>query len=201
MRKVGDLKKTKNNPRKDADLVKLRENLEEYGDLGVIVFNVRLGELVTGNQRSDILQNAEIESKKLKEMRKDGTVGEGFIKWEGKAFAYREVSWDEEKHRRAVILANTHAGKWDKTELKKNWSDLDLSGFGILESKGKMKEDGEVVFSTELDEKSNYVVLRFDKDIDWLQFLSLVGLESTYSKRQNGKPWSKGVGSGPAVIN
>jgi hypothetical protein len=51
-----------------------------------------------------------------------------------------------------------------------------------------------VEFSTELDRESNFVVLKFDRDIDFTQVQTLLGLKSVYSKRQNGKPWCKGIG-------
>ena len=45
-----------------------------------------------------------------------------------------------------------------------------------------------------MDFESNYIVLKFNKDIDFLQIEQILELESVYSKRKNGKPWSKGVG-------
>lgn len=204
IKKVSELKKTSKNPRKNVKFEELRKNMQKFGDLGGIVFNRKLGELVTGNQRTEILKNGEIKLKELKEARKDGTVAEGIVVFDGMEFKYREVDWDIEKHREGVLIANTHAGVWDKKELKSNWGDLPLVDWGILEGSFKKVEDGEIVFSAELDEASNYVVLKFDKDIDWLQFLSLVGLEKTYSIRANGKPWSKGVGrvvDGKSLIN
>lgn len=202
--KVGDLKKTSRNPRKDVDFERLKNSMNKFGDLGGIVYNRTLGELVTGNQRGEILKNGIITKKELKEGLNDGTVAMGEIDWNGMRFNYREVEWDLDKHREAVLIANTHAGKWDTKELKASWNDLPLKDLGILEFKDKKVEEGEIKFSVELDEMSNYVVMKFDKDIDWLNFLSLVGLDKTYSKRQNGKPWSKGVGrvlDGVSVIN
>jgi len=55
-------------------------------------------------------------------------------------------------------------------------------------------EHGEIHFSEELDRVSNYVVLKFTNDIDFLNIQTILGLDSTYSKRANGKPWSKGMG-------
>ena len=53
---------------------------------------------------------------------------------------------------------------------------------------------GEVEFSQELLESRNYVVLYFDNDVDWLSARTHFKLRSVYSKRCNGKPWSKGIG-------
>ena len=54
--------------------------------------------------------------------------------------------------------------------------------------------EGKVEFSEELLESRNYVVLYFDNDIDWLNARTHFKLGSKYSKRANGKPWSKGIG-------
>lgn len=53
---------------------------------------------------------------------------------------------------------------------------------------------GKVEFSQELLESRNYVVLYFDNDVDWLNARTHFKLKSVYSKRCNGKPWSKGIG-------
>ena len=54
--------------------------------------------------------------------------------------------------------------------------------------------EGKIAFSEELLESRNYVVLYFDNDVDWLSARTHFGLKSVYSKRCNGKPWSKGIG-------
>ncbi len=53
---------------------------------------------------------------------------------------------------------------------------------------------GRIEFSSELLESRNYVVLYFDNDVDWLSAKTHFNLKSVYSKRCNGKPWSKGIG-------
>ena len=53
---------------------------------------------------------------------------------------------------------------------------------------------GKIEFSQELLESRNYVVLYFDNDVDWLSARTHFNLKSVYSKRCNGKPWSKGIG-------
>lgn len=53
---------------------------------------------------------------------------------------------------------------------------------------------GKIEFSEELLESRNYVVLYFDNDVDWLNARTHFKLKSVYSKRCNGKPWSKGIG-------
>lgn len=51
-----------------------------------------------------------------------------------------------------------------------------------------------VVFGEEVDEASNYIVLVFKNELDWLSAQTHFNLESVHSKRANGKPWSKGIG-------
>jgi ParB-like chromosome segregation protein Spo0J len=63
---------------------------------------------------------------------------------------------------------------------------------GIVENAAPVA--GRVEFSEELLESRNYVVLYFDNDVDWLSAKTHFLLKSVYSKRCNGKPWSKGIG-------
>lgn len=121
--------------------------------------------------------------------------------------ACRELGWPqipvidadaltEEQLREFIIKDNVNFGKWDIKKLKAEWDVAKLQRFG-MNVKDMIKNNsipGEIVFSTEADYESNYVVLKFDKDIDWLHIQSLLGLQSTYSIRQNGKPWAKGLG-------
>ena len=78
--------------------------------------------------------------------------------------------------------------------------DLSLTGFSpeelskYLEIDGEESEEGTVEFSEEIGEVHNYVVLYFDNEMDWLSAQTHFNLKSVHSKRQNGKPWSKGVG-------
>lgn len=77
--------------------------------------------------------------------------------------------------------------------------DLELAGFenndvaNLLELKDK-SEEGETKFSEAIGESNNYIVLTFKNDLDWLSAQSHFELETVTAKRQNGKPWSKGIG-------
>jgi hypothetical protein len=101
----------------------------------------------------------------------------------------------EEQEKEFLIKDNTSGGEWDFQMLENEWDVEQLEDWGLDMPKGKEdKEDGEIVFSNELDFQSNYIVLKFSKDIDFLNIQTILNLESTYSKRANGKPWSKGIG-------
>jgi hypothetical protein len=95
-----------------------------------------------------------------------------------------------------IIKDNISFGDDDTDALANEWDadDLEEWGMDIPDIKENDKIDGEIIFSNELDFESNYIVLKFSKDIDFINIQSILGLESTYSKRANGKPWSKGIG-------
>lgn len=103
--------------------------------------------------------------------------------------------WTEEKRKEFTIKDNASFGEWNWEDLANEWDSEQLSDWGVdvLGLKEK-KEDGDIFFSSEIDQCSNYVVLKFSTDIDFLNIQTLLGLESTYSKRANGKPWAKGIG-------
>lgn len=147
----------------------------------------------------------------------------------GRVLAARRLGMDEvptlslehltDAQVRAYVIADNklalNAG-WDDALLASELEALKQEGFELgivgfteqeleeLRSFAEENEKEEVVkYSTELDQESNYVVLKFSKDIDWIQAETLLGIESTYSLRQNGKTWSKGVGrvlDGPKTL-
>jgi len=89
------------------------------------------------------------------------------------------------------------------TELLSGLNDLDfdmeLTGFDgdevskLLEMNHEEVEGSEK-FSEAIAESNNYVVLKFNNDIDWLAAQTHFNLETVTAKRQNGKPWSQGIG-------
>ena len=105
--------------------------------------------------------------------------------------------WNPDKDEQFVIKDNVAFGEWDWDMLANTFDEDELNTWGldvpVLSEKAEIEEQ-EVVFSEYLDESHNYVVLLFDNDIDWLSAQTHFELKSVYSKRQNGKPWSKGIG-------
>lgn len=117
-----------------------------------------------------------------------------------------------EEQRRAYVIADNklalNAGWNEKMLMRELFAlddakfDLSLTGFEGEELKKLLdidfgndsREEGEIEFSEELGESQNYIVLTFSNDIDWLSAQTHFGLKSLYSKRSNGKPWSKGIG-------
>jgi len=77
--------------------------------------------------------------------------------------------------------------------------DMELTGFDgdevskLLDMDGG-EQEGEIKFSEAISESNNYIVLKFNNDIDWLSAQTHFNLETVAAKRQNGKPWSQGIG-------
>ena len=109
----------------------------------------------------------------------------------------KKVSGLTEKQKREFIIKdNVGYGENDWDILANEWDTQELDEFdlGIIEKKITEQNNGAIEFSEEIDIESNYVVLKFNTDIDFINIQTLLGLKSTYSKRANGKPWGKGIG-------
>jgi len=142
--KVSDLKQYSKNPRKitEEDKAILKQGLEEYGDLGGIVYNVQLECLVGGNQRSVTLDPSDkiVITERFKKPTKTGTVAEGYILNNGEKFSYREVAWNEQRHKAATLIANKAGGTWDfgmltetLRELNEQKFNMNMTGFNKVE--------------------------------------------------------------------
>jgi len=109
----------------------------------------------------------------------------------------------------AIVIADNKLAEnagWDIDALTEELillkdADYDLSLIGFddkeLEELFAVPEkpiEPQIIFSEELGEANNYIVLAFNNDIDWLLVQSHFELKSVHSKRSNGKPWSKGIG-------
>lgn len=110
----------------------------------------------------------------------------------------------EEQQKEFIVKDNASFGAWDFEMLANQWEDLEkmenwgvevsLSKADVEELKSPNNIDTDNIFATELDRESNYIVLKFDRDIDWVQAKTLFGLKSETARRSNGKPWSTGIG-------
>ena len=100
----------------------------------------------------------------------------------------------EEQQREFIIKDNISSGEHDWEQLN-DWDQEELEKWGLdLKEEKEKKEEGDITISKEIDFESNYIVLKFSTDIDWIYIKSVLELDSSYSLRQNGKPWSKGIG-------
>jgi len=114
----------------------LKNWIEDFGDLSGIVVNNRTGEIVSGNQRSNVidLNNCDIEIyNRSNSPDRVGTVAEGVVIYEGARLNYREVEWDEKKAEQANIIANKAGGNWDWQVLTEEFELNDLLEWGFSE--------------------------------------------------------------------
>ena len=110
-------------------------------------------------------------------------------------FIVKADNLTEEQKDEFIVKDNVGFGEWDWDELANTFDAEQLEDWGLdVPGLKEPTEEGEIFFSSEIDQRSNYVVLKFSTDIDFLNIQTLLGLESTYSRRANGKPWSKGIG-------
>jgi hypothetical protein len=176
--KVTEVISNPNNPRliKDDKFRKLVKSIQEFPDM----LNVR--PLVVNKDMVVLGGNM-----RLKAIKEAGI----------KEISIEIVDWTEDQQKEFIIKDNVGFGEWNWDDLANDWDEIQLTDWGLDIpdfNKNIDNEEGEIKISTELDQHSNYIVLKFNTDIDWLQVQSIFGLESTYSLRQNGKTWSKGVG-------
>ena len=193
--KINKLKPNKDNPRiiKDYKFKKLVKSIKEFPEmmeLRPIIVDEDMT-ILGGNMRYKASIEAGLKEVPVKiakdlsdEQKQEFIVKDnvGFGEWE----------WD--------ILAN----EWDSKNLDKWGLDIPFTEDDVEEMSNPNNIDTENIFATELDRESNYIVLKFDNDIDWIQAKTLFGLKTETARRQNGKPWSSGIGrvlNGTEAIN
>ena len=192
---IQEVKPNENNPRfiKDYKFKKLVKSIKEFPkmlklrpivvnkDMVVLGGNMRLKACKeAGLKEVWVLKAENLTEKQQKEFIVKDNVGFG------------EWNWD--------ALAN----EWDRQELGDWGLEVVLTDEDIEEMNNPENIDTENIFATELDRNSNYLVLKFETDIDWLQAKTVFGLQTETSKRSNGKAWNKGIGrvlNGTDAIN
>ena len=110
---------------------RLTDTLVRLGDLGGIVHNLETDEIIGGNQRMAVFKDGEpVIVEQYDQPDEQGTVAHGFIVWQGKRYAYRQVRWDEATAEEANIAANVGAGTWDWDALS-GWDAENLQQWGF----------------------------------------------------------------------
>ena len=100
---------------------------------------------------------------------------------------------DEQVKALRIVDNKSNESPWDFDFLDDELSDISLDGFdfdfGLDKKKDKEEIEGQVPFTEVLGEENNYIVLKFDNTVDWLQLESLFDLETVkaYSSRTDGK--------------
>jgi hypothetical protein len=180
MIKLSTIKSNPNNPRviKDDKFSKLVNSIKEFPKMMELRPMVVNSDMVVlgGNMRLKALKEAGYKE-----------VPDEWVK--------SAESLTEEEQRRFIIADNVGFGEHDWDMLANEWNAVELEAWGLdMPEIKNPKTEGEIFFSEELDYQSNYIVLKFTTDIDFTQIETLLDLKSSYSKRANGKPWSKGIG-------
>lgn len=174
-KKVSELKLNPKNPRKNDDAVEVvAKSIKKYGFKNPLIID---GNNVVwcGNTR-------------LKASKKLG------IK-EVPCIVVTDLT--EEQIRELALIDNksNEVAEWDMKLLEEELLELDMSEFGLdwgisdKEEEVEEKEEPEVEFTEIMNEESNYLILKFDTDVDWLQAQSLFDIKEkkAYSTRKDGK--------------
>lgn len=154
------------NPRKisEAQLEQLKQNIQELGDLSGIVHDLNTDEIISGNQRSKVININECEIeivKKYDKPNEQGTIAFGFVIFENQRLNYRQVRWNEKQREKACITANALGGEFDykilqsefDTELLKGWGIEDIDNHRILDMDNFFNEE-----KAEVKEKRKKIV-------------------------------------------
>lgn len=143
------MKEYAKNPRRITAerLEELRENIALLGDLSGIVVDLNTDEIITGNQRSKVIDiNAcQIEIvERFPEPDKQGTVAYGYaVTPDGIRMNYREVRWTDKQRERANITANAMGGEFDWDQLKELFDADDLAEWGLPDAGDFFPMDGQ----------------------------------------------------------
>lgn len=141
------------NPRRitPKQLEQLKANIQELGDLSGIVHDLNTDEIISGNQRSKVIDINKCEvviTEKYDTPNQQGTVAWGYVIFEGQKLNYRQVRWDERQREKANITANALGGDWDYDILEEKFNREDLLNWGfddtdipIIETKQDVYED------------------------------------------------------------
>ena len=113
----------------------LAGSLDELGDLSGIVHDLNTDEIISGNQRSRVfdIYDCEIVVEYEQEPDRQGTVGLGYVVWQGNRYTYRQVRWTAKQCAMANIKANRLGGEWNFDTLANEFDLGDLLEWGFEE--------------------------------------------------------------------
>lgn len=129
-----------------------------------IVHDLNTDEIISGNQRSKVININECEIeivKKYDKPNEQGTIAFGFVIFENQRLNYRQVRWNEKQREKACITANALGGEFDykilqsefDTELLKGWGIEDIDNHRLLDMDNFFNEE-----KAEVKEKRKKIV-------------------------------------------
>ena len=176
--KLSEIKPYKKNAKKhdETQIKNVMQSIKEFGVVQPIVVD-RNNTIIIGHCRYEAMKRLGYD-----ELQED---------W------VKVVDLSEEEAEKLRLLDNKlNESEWDLELLKDLVPSIDFSDFEVdwnfeeeKEKESKDKDKGEVPFAEILGEENNYIVLKFNNTVDWLQIESLFGLENrqAYSTRTDGK--------------
>jgi hypothetical protein len=183
--KIGEVKKNTKNPRviKNDKYKKLVNSIKEFPEMLKVrpIVVDEDGVILGGNMRFTACKDA-------------GLTEVWIEKVEG---------WSEERKKEFIVKDNVGFGEWDWDVLANDWDLKDLGKWGLdsiytdddlEEMKNPINRGTDFPFAQQLDLENNYVILKFDNDIDWIYAKTILELENTWSTRSNGEKWTIGIG-------
>lgn len=175
--KIGDLIPYENNPRdNDGAVDAVKESIKQCGYITPIIVDEN-NVILAGHTR-------------LKAVKQLGWNEVDVLK------IYGGITEEQKKKFRILDNKTNEFADWDTEKLLAELEGLDFEGFdfGLTveeeEEPGKDKKiKPEVPFTEVLGEEHNYVVLYFDNEVDWLNLLSIIDVNTkkSLSTRKDGK--------------
>lgn len=127
------------NPRSISkeQFAELQKDLAELGDLSGVIHDLNSDEIVGGNQRSRVFNINKckiVMTEIFDQPDEQGTVGLGYVVWQGKKYAYRQVKWSPDQCERANLIANLPHASWDFEAAANGFRVEVLQGVGFNQS-------------------------------------------------------------------
>lgn len=169
----------KKNYRKHSEQNKkrIRKSLTECG-AGRSVLVDKDGCLIAGN---GVYEQAEKMGIKTRIIETDGT--------ELVVVKRTDIGTDDPKRKTLALADNATSDgvEWDVEMLQADFDVDGLTDWGIkLKGLKEAEVEGDVEFTEILDEENNYIVLKFDNDVDWIQACSILGIGRVREEYRSG---------------
>lgn len=168
----------------------LEKSLKEYG-AGRSILIDKDNNIIAGNGIIEAAGQAGLENVKIVE-----TTGDEIV-----AVKRTDVSLDSEEGREMALADNATAVadiEWDDKNLREVLDEDEINKWGVELQKEieDIVEKPELEFTEVLGEENNYIVLKFNNEVDWLQALTKIGVEQKkdYYTAENHKITQSGVG-------